>query len=157
MPVSLRLVLGAGCIVVAIAAPVCAQSVYSWKDAKGVTHYSDSPPPGSANPGKVRTVEVGPAPVATPSAVKPAEDAKVARAPTPPAPDPAAVKAANEQRAAACKQAQDNLAVLNTNQTVLMDKDGDGKNEAVLTAEERTQQTTDMQSVVTANCAATTP
>ena len=48
MPVSLRLVLGAGCIVAAIAAPVCAQSVYSWKDAKGVTHYSDSPPPESA-------------------------------------------------------------------------------------------------------------
>ena len=153
MPVSLRLVLGAGCIVAAIAAPVCAQSVYSWKDAKGVTHYSDSPPPESAKPGKVRTVEVPPAPPATPTVAKPAADATVARAPTPPAPDPAAVQAATEQRAAACKQAQENLAVLNTNQSVLTDKDGDGKNEAVLTAEERTQQTADMQSVVTANCA----
>ena len=77
----------------------------------------------------------------------------MARAPAAPAPDPAAVRAATEARAAACKQAQDNLAVLGANATVLMDKDGDGKEEAVLTAEERTQQTADMQSVVTANCA----
>src|SRR5688500_15925756 len=105
MPASLRIVLGAGCIVAAMVAPVSAQSVSSWKDAKGITHYSDSPPPDSAKK-NVRTVDVPPAPPA-PAASKPAPAAAatVARAPGPPVPDPAAEKAAAEQRAAACKQA----------------------------------------------------
>ena len=154
MPASFRIALGAGCIVAVMAAAVSAQ-VYTWKDAKGVTHYSDSPPPASANQ-KVRTVDVPPAPPAqarpTPAAT-PAPPGTVARAPAPPVPDPAAEKAAAEQRAAACKQAQDNLAVLKTNAAVAMDKDGDGKNDAVLNAEERTQQTAGMEAAVQANCA----
>jgi hypothetical protein len=153
MPASLRIALGAGCIVAVMAAAVSAQ-VYTWKDAKGVTHYSDSPP-ANANQ-KVRTVDVPPAPPAqprpTPAAVA-APAATVARAPAPPVPDPAAQKAAAEQRAAACKQATDNLAVLKTNAAVAMDKDGDGKNDAVLNAEERNQQTASMEAAVTANCA----
>lgn len=36
------------CLLACLALTVQAQSggVYKWKDAKGVTHYSDSPPPG---------------------------------------------------------------------------------------------------------------
>ncbi|MEG3191908.1 DUF4124 domain-containing protein [Lysobacter sp. D1-1-M9] len=30
------------------AAPVSAEDIYQWKDANGVTHYSDSPPPEGA-------------------------------------------------------------------------------------------------------------
>ena len=51
--------------------PALASKVYQWKDAKGVTHYSDSPPPG--NPGaKNRQLSDGPAPPAT-DAKKPSE------------------------------------------------------------------------------------
>lgn len=159
MPASLRIALGAGCIIAAMVASVSAQSVYSWKDARGVTHYSDSPPPDSAKK-NVRTVDVPPAPpvpAAPKRATAPAAPATVARAPAPPVPDPAAEKAAAEQRAAACKQAQDNLAVLQTNAPVAMDKDGDGKNDVVLDAEERTRQMASMQATVQANCAPATP
>lgn len=161
MPVSFRLMLGAGCIVAAIAAPVFAQSVYTWKDAKGVTHYSDSPPPESTKQ-KVRTVDVPPAPPSTPVVARPVlptPAATVARAPgaAPKQPDPNALMAAAEARAAACKQAQANLEVLKTNAPVGMDQDGDGKNDSVLDAAERTKQTANMQAAVTANCAAPTP
>jgi hypothetical protein len=30
----------------AVALPVVAGQVYTWKDAKGVTHYADAPPAG---------------------------------------------------------------------------------------------------------------
>ena len=160
MTASLRCVLGAGCIVAAMVAPVSAQSVYTWKDAKGVTHYSDSPPPASEKK-TVRTLDVPPPPPAAarpaPASTPVAAPTTVARAPAPPVPDPAAEKAAAEQRAAACKQAQDNLAVLQTNAAVGMDKDGDGKNDAVLTAEERTQHTSNMQATIQVNCAPATP
>ena len=45
-----RICLGASIALAAlsIAAVADAQQVYSWKDAKGVTHYSDSPPPAGA-------------------------------------------------------------------------------------------------------------
>lgn len=36
-----------------LASPLaCAQSMYQWKDAQGVTHYSDVPPPKSSLKGK---------------------------------------------------------------------------------------------------------
>ena len=158
MTVSLRIALGTGCIVAVMAAAVSAQ-VYSWKDDKGVTHYSDAPPPASANK-KVRTVDVPPAPpapAATPKPAAPVPAGTVARAPAPPVPDPAAEKAAAEARAAACKQAQDNLAMLQSNAAVAMDKDGDGKNDVVLDTAERAKQTASMQSTVQANCAPATP
>ena len=59
MRASLRLALGAGCIAAVVFASVAAQSVYTWKDDKGVTHYSDSPPPKGA---KSHTVAVPPPP-----------------------------------------------------------------------------------------------
>ena len=36
--------LGAGLLVALVAAPALAGEVYKWKDAQGVTHYSDAPP-----------------------------------------------------------------------------------------------------------------
>ena len=38
-----------------VAAPVCAQTVYKWTDARGVTHYTATPPPaaGAHNPRKL--------------------------------------------------------------------------------------------------------
>lgn len=43
------------CLILAalLASPLaCAQSMYQWKDAQGVTHYSDTPPPRSNLAGK---------------------------------------------------------------------------------------------------------
>ncbi|MCD9127301.1 DUF4124 domain-containing protein [Luteimonas fraxinea] len=57
------------------AAPLAASEVYSWKDARGVTHYSQTPPPAGTR-FEVRNVHgnaasstpVTPAPVAAPAA-----------------------------------------------------------------------------------------
>ena len=41
--------LSAGLVAIALlmaSLPVAASKVYQWKDARGVTHYADSPPPG---------------------------------------------------------------------------------------------------------------
>ena len=58
-----------------LAAPIAASEVYSWKDARGVTHYSQTPPPAGTR-FEVRNVHgkaasstpTTPAPVATPAA-----------------------------------------------------------------------------------------
>jgi hypothetical protein len=45
-PTSLPSALLLSALVLVAAFPACAGQVYQWKDAKGVTHYSDFPPPG---------------------------------------------------------------------------------------------------------------
>ena len=61
----------AGALLLLLALPVLAGKVYQWKDAQGVTHYSDAPPPGQ-NGMKGREVADGPAaPAATGEAGKP--------------------------------------------------------------------------------------
>jgi hypothetical protein len=52
-----------GLVALLLALPTLAGEVYTWKDAKGVTHYSDSPPPDSAYK-KTRTDDAPPAPAA---------------------------------------------------------------------------------------------
>jgi hypothetical protein len=69
----------------------------------------------------------------------------------------ATAKSIADARAAACKQAQDNLAALQANAPVGMDQDGDGKNDSVLTADERAKHTANMQATVAANCQAAAP
>ena len=46
------------------AVPAFAGTVYQWKDAKGVTHYSDSPPPAQQGV-QNRHLKDGPAPAGT--------------------------------------------------------------------------------------------
>ena len=36
-------------VLIVLALPALAGEVYQWKDAKGVTHYSDAPPPNQAH------------------------------------------------------------------------------------------------------------
>jgi len=145
MRASLRLALGVGCLAAAVFASAAAQSVYSWKDDKGVTHYSDSPPPKGAKPHTVPVSTAQPkvsrAPAVAPA---PASTAKGAAAEDP---------VAAERRAAVCKQAQYNLDVLKKDYAVVsVDRDGDGKDDAVLTPEERTAQTAQMTAAVQSNC-----
>ena len=73
-------VLMLGCLLASVSVAQSAskgREVYEWKDANGVTHYSDSPAPGAR-----KIVIVGATPVATP--------------PPPPASSPAAPPARKE-------------------------------------------------------------
>ena len=118
-----RLLVGSTLLLLVL--PALASKVYQWKDAKGVTHYSDSPPPG--NPGaKNRQLSDGPAPPAT-DAKKPSE-----------APN--------------CVTARNNLAQLKSAGPVGLDADGDGKLDKEMTADERKQQVQQTELMLKSYC-----
>ncbi len=98
----------AGLLMVAL--PAAAGEVYQWKDAKGVTHYADSPPPNQAHKSRLITAHGS------------ATIAEVAK--------PAVVNAN-------CSNARSNLAILQGKADVGMDEDHDGKPDRTLTAPER--------------------
>ena len=153
MPRSVRPLLASlgACTAVALllaAGPLAAQTVYTWKDAKGVTHYSDSPPPkGEYSDRQVKA----PAP-ATPAA-------PAATASTPAPATPAAAATAQNDRPpmtddAICTQARQNLANLAGDAPVGPDADGDGKPDSTLGAEDRAKQRELAQAAIAANCTA---
>ena len=124
-----------------------AQTVYTWKDAKGVTHYSDAPPPKSAGKPQVKTVRASapatmPAATATPAAgttvAATAADAKAATD----------VAAAN----ARCSQARANLIALQGTAPVGLDADRDGKPDSTLSADDRAKQVASMQATIQRDC-----
>ena len=104
-----RLLVGLAALLLAL--PVLASKVYQWKDAKGITHYSDAPPPGQQGV-QNRQLKDGPTP---PEAAKPAEDAN-------------------------CATARKNLVQLQSDKVVGLDADGDGKPDKEMTAEETAAQ-----------------
>ena len=112
------------------AAPTLAQQqrVYQWKDAKGVTHYTDLPPTQAHKSrdidNKGNTPEI--------ATVKPVE---------------------NEQ----CANSRSNLTRLQTNQAVGVDTDGDGKSDRNLSSDERASQIELNQAASKAYCPATKP
>ena len=110
------------CLACAVA-PLAAQTVYQWKDAKGVTHYSDSPPPKGATRRELNTPEGTP---------------YVAKAPA----------ADNAQ----CAQARLNLANLQSSAEVGLDADRDGKVDAPMSAEQRAKQTELVRGAIKAHC-----
>lgn len=145
MPRSVRpLIASAGaCTAVALllaASPLQAQTVYTWKDAKGVTHYSDAPPPK----GKYsdRRIEAAPPTPATPVVDATVPAAEVATRKPPMADD------------AVCAQARLNLARLQGDAPVGPDADGDGKPDSTLSAEDRVKQREIAQAAITAKCPA---
>lgn len=110
-----------------MAAPGLAQQqrVYQWKDAKGVTHYTDLPP-AQAHSSRDINNRGGTSEVAT---VKPVE---------------------NEQ----CTNSRSNLARLQANQAVGVDTNGDGKSDRNLSSDERASQIELNQAAVKAYCPA---
>lgn len=130
-----------------LAATAHAQTVYTWKDAKGVTHYSDAPPPKSAGKPQVKTVRASapatmPAATATPAAgTTVAATAAAARAATD-------VAAAN----ARCSQARANLIALQGTAPVGLDADRDGKPDSTLSADDRAKQVASMQATIQRDC-----
>ena len=109
------------------ALPVSAQqqTVYEWKDAKGVTHYTDMPP---SNAHKVREIR-NRSSVATEA--KPTQESN------------------NPQ----CLDARANLLRLQGGQAIGIDTNNDGKADRNLTDQERTSQTTLNEAAVKAYCA----
>lgn len=100
------------------AAPVAAGTVYQWKDARGVTHYSDEPPPEGATYTNRQVKDAAPAAApATGTATTPA-----------PAENPS------------CITARRNLEHLRSDKPVGHDADGDGKPDREMGPEERANQ-----------------
>ena len=119
--------LGAGLLVALVAAPALAGEVYKWKDAQGVTHYSDAPPAGSNY--ESREIRHRPGMPASPAA---------AQAPT------------RESRQ--CSIARANLEMLAGDGPVGLDSDGDGQPDGNLDAEQRAAQRTLAEAAILANC-----
>jgi len=116
------------CFTLVVLASVCsvamASKVYQWKDARGVSHYSDSPPPGQ----KV-------------------QDRRVDNRGEP-IPEVAALAVENPQ----CITARLNLSLLSGEGALQQDIDGDGKPDKVLGADDRASQRNLADAAVKAYC-----
>ena len=123
-------------LAVGAASPAAAQQVYKWKDARGVTHYSEKPPAS----GQYTTQEAVRDPAVAAPVTASAADA------VPPAVD------------TRCTTARRNLANLQSGQPVQMDSDGDGTADKPLTEAERSSQMELARSTLKAyNCSETAP
>lgn len=98
-----------------------AGDLYQWKDAHGVTHYADAPPPKGAF--KARNVEI--------------RDGQAAAAPAAPSD---AVKP-KPSDAAQCALARTNLERLQAGGNIGVDANGDGQPDAPMGAAEQAKQT----------------
>lgn len=107
-----------------LALPVAANQVYQWKDAKGVTHYSDSPP--ANQPHKTRELSLKPASTTA-------------------APNKAV---ANSD----CSNARANLKLLQGTAPVSIDENKDGKPDRELTTDERSKRTRLAESQIETYC-----
>ena len=102
-----------------------AAGIYQWKDAKGVSHYTDTPPPDSQY--KQRNI------------YHPESDAPQA-ANKGPAENPA------------CATARNNIALLGSKQNIQIDSDGDGKPDKALDDQGRANQLALAQATLAASC-----
>jgi hypothetical protein len=98
--------------------PLAFGQAYKWKDAQGVTHYSDSPPPAGTKVEKIKTSGV-----VVPPAGEPAPAAASTAAAKPAPAGPVADTPAN--RAKLCDQLHKNADTLSKEKVVSVD-DGKG-------------------------------
>jgi len=113
------------CLACLLAATAHAAPVYKWKDANGVTQYSESPPAGKA--------------------FETRQQAREPRSATPAAPG-AAVESAQ------CTTARANLALLAGTGPLMHDTDGDGTPDARLPEADRANQRTLAETAVKTWC-----
>lgn len=129
-------------ILLVAACPVAFAQAYKWKDAQGVTHYSDSPPPGGA--GKVEKIQMkgGVTAPASSGSTAPAP----ARASTAGQPAPGTPVADNPaNRAQLCSQLRKNLDVLQKEAVVSMDDGKGGAKQLDAAGRQRQVETTQAQ------------
>lgn len=120
--------------------------VYRWVDARGVTHYSDSPPPDDVL--SAREITVRGQRIARALGAETAE-ADSAVTPTTSTPSSAASIAASRKQF--CQRAKENLQTLQTSGDVMQDIDGDGIQE-LLSAEQRDAERERAQNAITFYC-----
>ncbi|MGV8922207.1 MAG: DUF4124 domain-containing protein [Thermomonas sp.] len=129
-PLSLRLLASStallGLAVICTPSLAQQQTVYQWKDAKGVTHYADAPP---AQTYKKRDINAR-----SGTAIKVVETKK----------------SAND---VSCDKARNNLAMLRGQGPVGIDNDGDGKADGNMSVEQRTANIELNEAMLKANCA----
>lgn len=127
LPIRLPLIRALALLLIASACmPAFAQKVYQWKDAQGVTHYSDSPPPNQQ--AKDRRIDNRGEPVIEATAVGKSVE--------------------NPQ----CTTARLNLQLLAGKNAVQQDTDGDGKPDKTLGDEDRANQRELATAAVKAYC-----
>ena len=114
------------CLLLLVSATASAGNVYKWKDANGVTQYSEKPPAGQKY--ESRQVET--------------RDPVVAKA------TPAAAEAESKD----CATARGNLTLLNGQGAVMQDTDGDGKAETALSDSQRVAQKGLAEAAIKAYC-----
>lgn len=120
-PVTLLAVLLVACT------PAIAGEVYQWKDANGVTHYSDSPPAGSQY--ESRQLAVRDPQVTSADAGAPTENPN-------------------------CQSARANLSQLESGGPVGIDEDGDGKADGTLNDAQRAAQKQLAEAAIRVHCTA---
>ncbi|MDX1548992.1 MAG: DUF4124 domain-containing protein [Lysobacter spongiicola] len=116
-------------LLLALALPAQSGELYQWKDANGVTHYSDSPPPGQTDY-QNRAIRSSGAGEATAEAPAPAESSQ-------------------------CTMARANLQLLQGEAPVGTDTDGDGKPDTQLTADQRANQAELASAAIKVHCGTT--
>ena len=118
-------------VALTFALPAVSGELYQWKDANGVTHYSDAPPPAGADY-KNRTISNrGSAAIATEKTEAPA---------------------GSSTETSQCTTARGNLALLQGEGPVGTDADGDGKPDAAFTADERAAQAQLAEAAIKVHC-----
>ncbi|UPG93422.1 DUF4124 domain-containing protein [Luteibacter aegosomatissinici] len=130
------------CIAILLLAAVCPLAfaqAYKWKDAQGVTHYSDSPPP--TNSAKVEKIQMKGG-VNAPSPAQSAP-AKSSTAGSPPPGTPVADNPAN--RAKLCDSLRKNMDVLQKEAVVSMDDGKGGTKQLDAAGRQRQVETTQAQ------------
>ena len=113
------------------AAAVSAGELYQWKDASGVTHYSQTPPASGSYSERTESGRGNARPVEA-AAAKPTESPQ-------------------------CATSRANIALLECKNPVQQDVDGDGKADKTLDDAERVNQLELARALLKANCAATSP
>lgn len=126
-----RLILAALLATGLVALPAAAQELYQWKDANGVTHYSDTPPPAGAEH-SVRYIS---------------HNGAASRAASPEAEE------ATSGESEACLAARNNLAMLKSDGPVGEDTDGDGVADSELDAAQRSAQLQLAEASIRVHCA----
>jgi hypothetical protein len=123
--------------------PLAFGQAYKWKDAQGVTHYSDSPPPAGTKVEKIKTSGVVSAPAGdTPPA--PATSTSTAK------PAGGGMNDTPANRAKLCDGLRKNKEILDKEQTVSIDDGKGGKTQ--LDADARKRQVETNQAQLTLYC-----
>lgn len=129
-------------IALALFATTASAEIYTWKDNRGVTHYSDTPPPDKTIAVKTLPTPTGttlPSPGPAPQTSAPKDNAKAERD-----------KAAAESQRTACEQAKANLQALEDKprRTAV----GKGGKFVALDGEERAEEEARIRRAIAENC-----